>query len=433
LSGPSSLPAGLAPRLAAAERLEVVLGGARFSPLTAAEIADGRDRGLANRLVTTALRRHGHLDAAIVRLLDRGMPKKSGSFEAVLRLALTQLLWLPEIGAHSAIFLAVEALKRDRKATHLAKLANAVLRRAQAEADGLRRAPPEELFPEALRQRWLTHYAPETIAAFAEALLAGAPLDLMLRDDDSDLVARLGGVQTIGGSVRVADRDRPVEDLPGYAEGRWWVQDLAASLPARLLPLPRGASVLDLCAAPGGKTAQLIKAGYVVTALDEDGSRLARLDANLRRLGYQATVVEADAATYVSPQKYDAILLDAPCSATGTFRRHPEVVWHRGLGGIANRVALQRRLLTNAVACLKPGGLLIYCVCSLEPEEGDAQAAWAVETISGLRLEPISATELDGFAAAVTPAGCLRTHPGLAVPHAPGALDGFFAARFRLD
>jgi len=423
--------AGLDLRLTAARRLREVLGGSRFQPFTAAEIADGRDRALANRLVTTALRRHGHLDVIIARLLDRGLPPRAGDFEAILRIGLAQLLWLPDLGAHSAIFLAVEAAKRDRKAAHLAKLLNAVLRRAQADAPKFQTLPLEALFPEASRQRWALAYGAAAVPAFSEALLAGAPLDLTLRDDSPELVAELGATPVLADSVRLETRDRPVEALPGYPEGRWWPQDAAAALPARLIDLPRGATVLDLCAAPGGKTAQLIKAGFAVTALDNDAQRLLRLRANLDRLGYAAETVEADAAKYKPAALFDAVLLDAPCSATGTFRRHPEVVWHRSAADIAGRVALQRRLMANAARCVRPGGVLIYCVCSLEPEEGEMQADWIAEALPELELLPIGAAEI-GPLPALTPAGHLRTHPAIEVPlPATGTLDGFFIARFR--
>ncbi|MEO8882904.1 MAG: transcription antitermination factor NusB, partial [Devosia sp.] len=275
-----------------------MLGGSHFSPFTSAELVDGRDRALANRLVTTALRRHGHINLMLPYLLERGLPKKSGSFEAVLRLALTQLLYLPEIGAHSAIFLAVEALKRDQRATHLAKLANAVLRRAQTEAESLRQAPAELLFPELLRQSWAEAYGAENIDRFAEALLQPVPLDVVLKEPDAGVIESLGAVSLGADVVRIEARARPVEALPGYAEGKWWVQDFAASLPARLIDLPPGSRVLDLCAAPGGKTAQLIKAGYQVTSLDNDAERLKRLEGNLSRLGYAADVVEADAVSF---------------------------------------------------------------------------------------------------------------------------------------
>jgi len=430
--GKASAPAGLSLRVAAAERLRDVLSGAHFTPFASPDIADSRDRALANRLVTTALRHHGHLNLVLERLLDRGMPKKSGSFEATLRVALAQLLYLPEIGAHSVLFLAVEAVKRDPRAAHLAKLMNAALRRAQTEAEMLRQAPFTLLFPDAVRRHWHDAYGGAAIAAFAEALLAGAPLDLTLRDADPALLEALGATPLLADAVRLEVRDRPVEKLPGYDDGRWWVQDVAASLPARLIDLPAGARVLDLCAAPGGKTAQLVKAGYAVTALDNDPVRLDRLSTNLARLGYTADVLLDDAATYTPESPFDAVLLDAPCSATGTFRRHPEVIWHRADADIAGRVALQRKLVAHAATCLAPGGILVYCVCSLEPEEGERQADWIARSLPELLPLPIAPAELGPLAHAVTAAGHLRTHPALAVPApASGTLDGFFAARYR--
>ena len=421
---------GLDLRLKAAERLGKVLKGASFSPLSASEIADARDRALANRLVTTALRHHGHLTLVLNHLLERGMPKKSGSFEAVLRLSLAQILYLPELGDHSALFLAVEATKRDKSAQHLSKLLNALLRRAQTEAAELRVAPAELLFPPALAKTWSEAYGADVLPKFAEALLEGAPLDLTLKGDYPTLLELLDARPILADTVRVESRDKPVDQLPGYAEGRFWVQDAASAIPARLFGLPKGARVLDVGAAPGGKTAQLLKAGYNVTALDRDAARVERLSGNLRRLGYVANLVTADALSYQPETLFDGVLLDAPCSATGTFRRHPEVVWHRNPADIAGRVALQRQLITRAVDCLNPGGVLIYCVCSLEPEEGERQAEWAIG--QGLELNPIDIQELDGWAQPVAKEGYVRTHPGLAVPgDKPGTLDGFFVARFR--
>jgi len=424
-------PAGLPLRLLSIERLRAVLAGEAFQPFSAAEIAEGRERALANRLVTTALRRHGHIDRVLEDLLERGLPARSGSFEAVLRLSLAQLLYLPDLGAHSAVFLAVEALKQDRKAQHLTGLMNAVLRRAQGSAARYWDLPEDTLFPAWLRERWEAAYGREAVARFGDALLAGATLDLTLKEDDPELVEMLGATPVLGDTVRVESRDRPVDALPGYAEGRWWVQDAAAAIPARLVGLPPGARVLDLCAAPGGKTAQLAKAGYAVTALDIDRERLARVRANLDRLGYQAEIVAADAADFTPAEGFDAVLLDAPCSATGTFRRHPEVVWNRSAGDLGGRVALQRRLVARALACLNPGGVLIYCTCSLEPEEGEAQADWIAAELPELEPLPIGEAELGGFARALA-GGRVRTHPALAVPgEAEGTLDGFFVARFR--
>lgn len=430
-SGPTRGRAGLALRQIAAARLTEVLAGGDFHPFDAGDIADGRDRALANRLVTTALRHHGHLNASMGRLLDRGPPKRAGSFEANLRLALAQLLYLPEMGDHSAIHLAVEATKQDRRCRRFAPLMNAALRRAQAEAEALRNLPREMLLPRPLQERWNKVFGPDAIESATDNLVAGAALDLTLKDEDPALIASLGARRIAGDSYRIDERDRPVSDLPGYAEGRWWVQDVAAAVPARLMSVPEGSRVLDMCAAPGGKTAQLIKAGHRVTALDNSGQRLERLRENLRRLGYAADVVEADAATYRPDEAFDGILLDAPCSATGTFRRHPEVLWHRGAARIRNRVELQRVLIANAAGALKPGGTLIYCVCSLEPGEGEEQVAWMAQNLPDLEADPVTATELPDLAPAIS-AGSVRTHPALPVPgDKPGSLDGFFVARFR--
>ena len=416
---------GLALRLVAADRLQTVLKGQSFAPFGAGEIADARDRSLANRLVTTALRYHGPITQLLDTLLARGLPKKSGRFEAVLRLSLGQLLFLPDLGEHSALFLAGEAMRADQRTQHLIKLMNGVLREAQRRRDDVV-VNAETLFPAPLLATWRAAYGDAAVEAFGRALLEGAPLDLTLKAP----IAGLEAAPVLGDTVRMVERDRSVDQLPGYAEGQFWVQDAAAAIPARLLNLAPGARVLDLCAAPGGKTAQLIKAGYAVTALDRDPARVERLRHNLDRLGYTAELVTADALDYRPEGGFDGVLLDAPCSATGTFRRHPEVAWHRQPADIAGRVALQRRLLAHAAACLNPGGTLVYCVCSLEPEEGEQQAEWAVSL--GLVPLPIEAEELDGWAAPVCKSGGIRTHPGLTVPgDKGGTLDGFFIARFR--
>ena len=424
-------PAGLKLRLVAAQRLKSVLAGDNFAPLTAAELADGRDRALANRLITTALRRQGQLNFIIHALLDKGMPGKSGTFEAVLRLSLAQLVFLPDLGAHSALFLAVEAVKRDPKARHLSGLMNAVLRNAQANSAKFVLLSDDLLIPDTFGDTWLEAYGEAAIDAFSTALLSGAPLDLTLKTDDPDLIDQLGAEPVISDTVRIDQRDRPVEALPGYAEGLWWVQDAASAIPARLLGAKAGGRVLDLCAAPGGKTAQLVKSGYKVTALDSDATRMDRLKQNLARLDYAAETVVADAGNYAPASLYDGVLLDAPCSATGTFRRHPEVIWHRSVGDVAGRVRLQRELLTNAFRCLDAGGVLVYCVCSLEPAEGEGQVDWALDALPGLELWPVTPTELPGLENAVTARGLVRTHPGMAPGGREGGMDGFFVARFR--
>jgi 16S rRNA (cytosine967-C5)-methyltransferase len=426
---------GLALRLQAAERLSDVLKGGDFAPFAVSEIADGRDRALANRLVTTALRRHGQIDVIMGRLLERGLPKKAGNFEAILRLSLAQLLFLPDLGAHSAIFLAGEAIKSDQKSRHVAGLMNAVLRSAQRQAESFTVLPPGALLPQEVGERWSATYGVDTTLRFAELLTETPPLDLTVKTPTAEQAAALGGELLGADTVRIISRDKPVNELPGYAEGDWWVQDAAAAIPARLVNLPAGARVLDMCAAPGGKTAQLVKAGYSVTALDNDAPRLERLGSNLQRLGYQAETVLADGTSWTPEAGFDGVLLDAPCTATGTFRRHPEVLWHRGVNDIKSRAGLQRRFIANAIRCLNPGGVLLYCVCSLEPEEGEAQAAWIAGDVADLVADPIRADEIAYLPEAVRADGTVRTHPGLALGHGTavrgGGLDGFFIARYR--
>ncbi len=408
-----------------------MLGGQHFSPFTTDEIADGRERAFANRLVTAALRRWAHLDLILEILLVRGLPKKAPRFEAVLRLALAELLFLPQSADHAAIHLAVEAIKANPRTRHLAGLANASLRAAQTRREDFFALDPLLALPEPVRARWQPVYGDPALAAFAEALLTAPPLDLSLKAQAPGLEALPGATALSGPGLRLYERDGPVESLPGFAEGDFWVQDAAAAIPARLIGLPAGARILDLCAAPGGKTAQLCAAGHDVTALDADAARLARLAANMQRLGFAPRIVEADALTFTDPDLFDAVLLDAPCSATGTFRRHPEVLHQTRPADIAGRAALQRRLIAHASALLRPGGTLIYCVCSLEPEEGEAQAGWIAANLPELAPNPIAPTELPGLESTLAPSGHVRTHPGLSPSGIEGGMDGFFLARFR--
>ena len=423
--------AGLASRRRAAEMLAEVLRGRPFQPLDAGDLPDPRDRAFANRLITTALRRNGHLDIIIARLLERGLPKRAGLFEPLLRIGLTELLFVEGAAAHAAIDSAVTLLKADRRGAHLNKLLNATLRSAQRQADTFTALPPLDLIPEPFRSEWTATYGEKAVSDMAEALLEGAPLDVSLKSDDPDLMATLAARPLLPHCVRIDSRDRAVTDLPGFAEGAWWVQDVAATLAARVIDLPAGARVLDLCAAPGGKTAQLCALGHQVTALDNDAERLGRLKGNLARLGQQAEIVLADATAPLAHEPFDAILIDAPCSATGTFRRHPEVLINRKPSDIAGRVRLQRDIVTNAVSLLRPGGILVFVTCSLETAEGEAQADWIEKSFPQLDRSPVSAADHPELVPALTRSGCLRTHPGLAWDAiGAGRMDGFFIARF---
>ena len=265
----------------------------------------------------------------------------------------------------------------------------------------------------------------------AAALSHEPSLDLTAKSDAGQWAARLHGEVLPTGTVRTLLHGS-VTMLPGFSEGQWWVQDAAAALPARLFGDISGKSIADLCAAPGGKTAQLAQAGARVTALDRSPARMARLRDNLARLSLEAETVVADAAEWQGPaESFDGILVDAPCTSTGTIRRHPDVAWLRQEADIAPLAALQKRLLQTAVALLKPGGLLVYCTCSLEPEEGEAAIAALLASEASLRRAPIASAEMAGLADIITSEGDLRTLP-CHLPHTDprlAGLDGFYAAR----
>ena len=425
---------GLFVRQQAAKLLEFVLAGNSFEPLSANQIEDGRDRALINRLVSTALRRHGHLNIVMSKLLQRGLPKRSGPFEFILRIGLVQLLYMEEVAAHSAIHLAVEAAKNDKRAARFDRVLNGVLRQAQREELKWRELENVLLFPTWLQENWSLLYGQDNLEEFGETLVRGASLDITLKDEGPKLIEELGGEKLIFHSIRVETRDRPVREMAGFEAGSWWVQDVAATLSAGLFSLPKKAKILDICAAPGGKTAQLVKAGYEVTALDNSPGRLKRLEQNLLRLNYSAEIVEADAQKYTPSEKFDGVLVDAPCTATGTFRRHPEVLWHRTKKDVANRVVLQREIIDAAINCLKSRGELILCVCSLQKEEGEEQADWVTQNYPQLHALPIKDTEIDGLAGAINGQGWIRCHPGLQIGQGVDrSMDGFFIARWRLN
>jgi 16S rRNA (cytosine967-C5)-methyltransferase len=413
-------------RRALDEQLESRPGNAAFLAL-----AD-RDRALARRIVATVLRRLGTLRSLTGQFLERGLPADAPRLEAILLAGAAQILWL-DVPDHAAVDLAVRLAQADRRAGRYAGLVNAVLRRIAREGQ----ARIDELDPVALDTpawmlaRWRAAYGEAVAAEIARANGEEPALDLTVRADPESWAARLRGRVLPTGTVRTVAHGA-VSLLPGFSEGAWWVQDAAAALPARLLGAIAGKAVADLCAAPGGKTAQLALAGAAVTAVDRSTTRLARLRENLTRLRLDATLVAADATEW-SGGPFDAVLLDAPCSSTGTIRRHPDIPWLKQEAEVAALVALQRRLLGHAVTLLKPGGILVFCTCSLEPEEGIAQVEDLLAREPHMRRLPIGPSELAVAAEFVTPAGDLRTLPCNWPASEPrmGGLDGFFAARLQ--
>jgi 16S rRNA (cytosine967-C5)-methyltransferase len=332
---------------------------------------------------------------------------------------------------HAAVDLSVRLTRADRRAARYAGLVNAVLRRiAQQGAARLHDADTTALdTPPWLLKRWTQAYGADMAHAIAQANSREAALDLSVKQDPERWADALGGRVLPTGTVR-AIAHGPVAQLPGFADGAWWVQDAAAALPARLLGDVRGKTVADLCAAPGGKTAQLAQAGAHVVAVDRTDARLTRLRQNLARLKLAAETVVAD-ATQWQAGPFDAVLLDAPCSSTGTIRRHPDIPWLKREGDIAELTTLQHSLLARAVELVKPGGLLVYCTCSLEPEECETIVADLLTRDSRLRRRPATAAEVSGCGEFLTANGDLRTLP-CHLPDAVaqlGGMDGFYAAR----
>ncbi len=403
---------GLAPRAAALRMLDAVLRRGETLDLAERQFAKGltpSDRGLARAIASETLRWLVDLDALIDSATKDVLPEDAKP-RTVLRMMLAQWLRL-DTPPHAVIATGLELLSGGPR-----RLAHGVFSAlVKCEAT----LPEVPTLPSEVVARW-GERAPEIAAALAEP----PPLDLALRDpaETARWADALGGNSLAPGHVRLP-RGSAVERLAGFEEGAWWVQDLAASLPARLLGRGEGRRVLDLCAAPGGKTLQLAAAGWQVTSLDKSVKRLDRLVENLDRTGLKAEVVAADALTWEPSRAYDAILLDAPCTATGTCRRHPDVLHRIGPRQIAEMAELQAQLLARAADWLAPGGTLVYATCSLEPEEGEQQAA--AVSLEPLPIEPVE------LPAGLVPSldGTARTRPGQLAEF--GGIDGFFIARWQ--
>lgn len=409
---------GLPVRRAALRLLDAVFRrGETLEQAEAAALGDVRkapDRALAKAIAGESLRWLTDLDALIDSATKQTLPHDA-KVRMVLRIMLAQALRL-DTPAHAVI------------ATGLPLLAGGPRRLAHGVFSALVK-PGRSVLPEAptLPERVAERWGAQKAAAIAPGLAFPPELDLALKDaaETETRAVAMGGVTFAPGHVRLP-RGAAVDTLADFKAGDWWVQDLAASIPARLLGPGEGKHALDLCAAPGGKTMQLAAAGWNVTALDSSKRRLELLKDNLKRTGLKASPVRADALTWEPKHRFDAILIDAPCSATGTCRRHPDVLHRIGKGQIGDMVELQRALAAKAAEWLNPGGVLVYAVCSLEVEEGEEQAAW-IDANCGLAPKPITAEELPA-GLAPTAEGSLRTHPGMLADE--GGLDGFFVGRW---
>lgn len=402
---------------------------------------DARDRSLVRAILMTALRYRGDLEALIGRYTDRPLPAGAASLRATLHVALAQILFL-DVPDHSAADLAVASAQADPRNRRFAGLVNALCRRAGRERSRIltriernpARAP--DWFAERLDQIYGAHLAGLIEAAHRRP----APIDLTLANESPENAAnwagRLDAALLPTGSLRLRSA-RDIPSLPGFAEGAFWVQDAAAAIPVRLFGDVKGKWIADLCAAPGGKTAQLAARGAQVTAVDKSSNRLKRLRANLERIGLldNCTTIASDLLAFAPDDPFDAVLLDVPCSSTGTVRRHPDIPWTKTPEDIVKLAALQAGMLEHAAGLVAPGGLLVFSNCSLDPREGEENALAFLAANPNFVVEPVGAHEMPGLEGCLTSDGFVRTTPAdLPLPDdvgAPGGLDGFFVARFR--
>jgi len=411
---------------------DVLATDKRFSRL------NDRDRAFARNLVATTLRRLGQIDALIADCLDKPLPPSAAAARNALRIGICQILFL-DTQTHAAVDTAV-TLAAKRGPERFKGLVNAILRRIvrAGQADILEAFPEVLNVPEWLWKSWFASFGEETAMEIAARHVQTPPIDLTVRGDRSetdgaadDWAARLGGEWIGQSSVRMAHAG-DIAALEGFDDGVWWVQDASAALPAQVLlsavsTPASGFRIADLCAAPGGKTAQLASAGFDVTAVDVSGPRLRTLRENLTRLKMTADVVEADMLSWKPSAPFDAILLDAPCSATGTIRRHPDIPHLKTAADVTHQTDLQRKFLDHAAEMLEPGGVIVYSVCSLQESEGPGQIEALLKRNEALQIDPIAPAEVPDFDACITPAGALRVTPAHFADK--GGADGFYIAR----
>ena len=415
----------------------------RHGPSSFRNLGDA-DKSLVRAICTTVFRHRGEIDYCLNRLLDRKLPKNARHLIHSLYVAAAQILFL-DVPDSAAVDLAVTTLRDDKRSTRFAGLANAILRRLSREK--------EELFSNSneaeravsnvapwLRKSLRTDYGKSRLADIARQHMLEPLIDITVKQDPKKWAEELGGTVLFGNSVRL-NRPGRLEDWEGYSTGEWWVQDAAASIPAHLLGDIKGKKVLDLCAAPGGKTAQLAAMGAKVTALEASQSRLNRLMQNMGRLQLSVDAQNADLFEWETTTKFDAVLLDAPCSSTGTIRRHPDVQWTKSPQLVSELAALQLKMILHSQSFLKPGGALVFSNCSINREEGEDLFAEITSKDQGLTQNSIIPADLFGLEEMITRQGTVRTLPSqlqnVTIPESCEidssrftGLDGFFAARF---
>lgn len=386
---------------------------------------DGRDRALVRAILSAALRHRRAIETVLAARIAKPLPPAARHLAHVLHVAAAQILYL-DIPDSAAVDLAVTEASADPRSKRFAGLVNAVLR-------GLARSRPDAAqvseAPAWFASKLLADWGQERTAAILACHAVEAPIDLTVKSAPELWAERLGGFVLPTGSVRLVKPGKSIPELEGFEEGQWWVQDAAAAIPARLFGDIAGQRVADLCAAPGGKSAQLAFAGAKVTAIDLSRSRLKRLASNFARLGLSAELLESDILALKPEGQFDAVLLDAPCSSTGTVRRHPDIPWTKTPEDVEKLAAVQRRLLDHAISLVRPGGRIVFSNCSIFRQEGEDLITGILAERRDIRLDPPG--EFPGLAPFVTPEGTIRTLPDgldMGAPERSG-LDGFYAAR----
>ncbi|MEP3277876.1 MAG: RsmB/NOP family class I SAM-dependent RNA methyltransferase [Stappiaceae bacterium] len=388
-----------------------------------------RDLGFVRAIASSVLRRLGQIDAVLDKFMQKPLPLRANGVRHILRIGAAELLFL-KTPPHAAVSVALALAETEKGLAPYKALINAVLRRISREGERQikKGAGPIANIPDWMVSGWNDQFGAATAQAIAAALCEEAELDISCSGDAEQWAEKLGGRLLPTGSVRVNSSGR-IDALPGFEEGAWWVQDAAAALPVRLLGPVADKDVLDLCAAPGGKTMQLVASGARVTAVDRSKNRLKRLEQNLERLHFNAETIVADLVKWQPERRWSHILLDAPCTATGTARRHPDVLHLKHQEDIGRLAALQKSILDRVVDWLEPGGILVFCTCSLEAAEGPEHVQKFLQQNANMEHVPIEAAEIADQSDFVTAQGDLRTLP--CHWSGDGGVDGFFSARFR--
>lgn len=391
-------------------------------------LKDPRDRAFQFHLVMTTLRHLGEINMVMGKFLTRQPKGRAKAVVGVLQLGITQVLYM-DVPGFAATSTSVDLVRKIGFSGH-AKLVNAIMRRVVADGPALIQNcdAPRMNTPGWLWESWVAAYGSKAARKIATSHIVEPPLDISVKSDASNWAKRLSGDVLPTGTVRLKTSG-VIEGMDGYHDGQWWVQDAGAAIPVQLLGNVDGMRVADLCAAPGGKTAQLAHGGADVIALDRSGQRLERLVENMKRLSLNVKTVVADAISWHPDSPLDAVLLDAPCSATGTIRRHPDVTLTKSTDDVRSLAELQAQLLKASVHMIRPGGTIVYCVCSLQPEEGPDRIAAILNDCTDISIDPVSPDEVNGLANAVTGDGTVRILPSYWSEY--GGIDGFYVARLK--